>query len=83
MEKEIAIEILKDIRNALNSDDWKKSGLKTISIYRKNLELSLDVKIQKLIKKQNEYIKKYGENGRKTIKVNKKIDKEIQKIFSK
>ena len=41
------------------------------------------MKIQKLIKKQNEYIKKYGENGRKTIKVNKKIDKEIQNIFNK
>ena len=61
----------------------KRSGLKTISIYRKNLELSLDVKIQKLVKKQNEYIKKYGENGRKTIIVNKKIDKEIQNIFYK
>ncbi len=28
MEKEIAIEILKDIRNALNSDDWKEKRIK-------------------------------------------------------
>lgn len=60
----------------------KRIGLKTIKIYRKNLEIATNEKIQKLIKKQKEYIEKYGENGKRTQKLNKKIDKEINKIFN-
>ncbi len=60
----------------------KRIGLKTIKIYRKNLEIATNEKIQKLIKKQKEYMKKYGENGKRTQKLNKKIDEELNKIFS-
>jgi len=61
----------------------RRSGLKTIDIYKKNLKISTNKKIRNLIEKQKEYIKKYGENGRKTINLNKKIDKGIAKINSK
>lgn len=83
MEKQVAINILEDIYNSLQGYDWKEKGLKTIRIYQKNLELSTNKKIQQLIEKQKEYIRKYGENGRKTIELNKKIDKEIAKINNK
>ena len=78
MEKQVAMEILQDIRNSLNNDT--EQALKTIEIYKRNLEIAENQKIKKLINKQKEYTKKYGENGRKTIKVNKKIDKKIRKI---
>ncbi len=78
MEKQVAMEILQDIRNSLNNDT--EQALKTIEIYKRNLEIAENQKIRKLISKQQEYAKKYGENGRKTTKINKKIDKEIRKI---
>lgn len=36
-----------------------------------------------MVNKHCEYKKIYGENGRKTIYLSKKIDKEIQKIYNK
>ena len=80
IEKEVATSILEDIENSLYKKDWKEQTLKTISIYRKGLEISSNKKIKKLIQKHIEYRKLYGENGRKTIKINKKIDKIIRKI---
>lgn len=61
----------------------RRSGLETIDIYKKNLEIATNEKIKNLIEKQKKYMEKYGENDRKTINLNKKIDKEITKINSK
>lgn len=61
----------------------KKSGLKTIDIYQKNLKIATSRKIKILIEKQKAYIRKYGQNGKKTITLNRKIDREIKKINSK
>lgn len=83
MEKQVAITILEDIYSSLQEYDWKEKGLKTIDIYKKNLEIATNKKIQELIEKQNECVRKYGENGRKTIALNKKIDKEIARINNK
>lgn len=82
MEKEVAISILEDIENSLQKDNWKEESLKTIAIYRKGLEIATNLKIKNLIEKHREYIKKYGENDKKTIKVGKKIDEEVQKIYN-
>lgn len=82
MEKEIAISILEDIRQLLIGKEPKEKALRTIEIYRKNLELATNEKIKRLIEKQKEYIKKYGSNNRKILKINKKIDEEIQKIYN-
>ena len=83
MDKQTAISILEDIQEALNKDDWQKETLKTIDIYERNLKVSTSAKIKKLIEQQKEYSKKYGENGRKTAQISKKIDEEIRKIFTK
>lgn len=82
MEKEVAIDILKDIRNSLMKENWKEETLKTIAIYRKGLEIANNQKIEELIKRYKEYKEKYGENDRKTLKISKKIDDKIREIYS-
>lgn len=82
MEKEVAISILEDINNTLNKKNSKIEVLKIIDIYEKNLKITENSKIKNLIKKQKEYIKNYGEYSNKTLKINKKIDEELRKIFN-
>lgn len=82
MEKEVAIDILKDIRNSLMKENWKEETLKTIAIYRKGLEIANNQKIEELIKRYKEYKEKYGENDKKTLKIAKKIDDETHKIYN-
>ena len=83
MKKEIALNILEDIKKSLQEENWREAGIKTVSLYRKNIEIVINKKINQLMDKHKEYIHKYGENNWKTIKLNKKIDKEIQKIFAR
>lgn len=83
MKKEVAIDILEDIQNSLMSSNWKQETLKILNHYIRGLEIATDEKIKKMVNKHCEYKKIYGENGRKTIYLSKKIDKEIQKIYNK
>lgn len=82
IEKEVAIGILEDIQNSLMQKNWKEESLKTIAIYRKGLEIATSPKIKNLVEKFKEYKEKYGENGRKTLKIAKKIDEETHKIYN-
>lgn len=82
MEKEVAISILEDIENSLQKENWKDESLKNIAIYRKGLEIATNSKIKNLIEKHRKYIEKYGENNPKSIKIGKKIDEEVQKIYN-
>lgn len=66
MEKQIIISMLEDVMSSIRSG--KEAGLKTTEIYEKNLKIATDKKIQKLIEKQKELIKKYGENRTKNNK---------------
>jgi hypothetical protein len=76
------LNILNDIENQLKTEKWKENALKTIDLYRKNLEISNNRKIKNLIEIQKAYIKKYGETAPETITINKKIDEEIRKIYN-
>lgn len=82
MRKEVAIEILEDIQNSLMQENWKEESLRTIAIYRKGLEIATSPKIKNLLKKHKECKEKYGENGKKALKIGKKIDEEVQKIYN-
>ena len=82
MEKQVAIDILEDIKQCIIDDDSGVRALKTIDIYRKNIEISINPTIKKLVDKQKEIISIYGENDKKTIQINKKISKELSKIFN-
>jgi len=83
MEKKVAVDILEDIKQSIIDDDTGTKALNTLEIYRKNLEISVNPKIRKLVDEQKEIISKYGEDDKHTIKINNKISKELNKIFSK
>lgn len=83
MEKNVAISILKDIQKTLMDNNWKEKSLQTIEIYEKGIEVATNEKIKKMINKHSQYIMLYGEADKKTIKLAKKIDKEMQKIYNK
>ncbi len=78
MDKAVAVTILEDIQKSLLGSNGKENGLRTVEIYKKNLEVSTNKKIKELMDKQ----KKYGTSGRKALKLNKKIDEEIKKIYN-
>lgn len=82
MNKNEAINILEDIQSNLNQENWKCQTLSTIRQYKQGLLIATNDKIKKLVEKHKEYIKKYGENGKKTMALGKKIDKEVQKIYN-
>ncbi len=81
--KERAISILEDIQGSLMSEDWKEKTLQTINLYIKGLEVATDEEIKKMINKYCEYTQKYGENGRKTIELGKRINRKVQKIYNR
>jgi hypothetical protein len=83
IENQVAIDILEDIKQDIKSDNTGNKALKTIDIYRKNLEVATSPRIRELIEQQKSCVKQYGESDKYTIKLNKQIDKEIQKIFKK
>lgn len=82
MKKEVAIRILEDIQRNLNQENWKCQTLSTIRQYKQGLLIATNDKIKKLVEKHKEYIKKYGENGKKTMALGKKIDEEVKKIYN-
>jgi len=47
------------------------------------IKISTNKKIRNLIEEQKEYMEKYGENSKRTINLNEKIDKEINNNNSK
>ena len=82
IEKHIAINILEDIQNSLMQKNWKEESLKNIHLYRKGLEIATSPKIKNLVKKHKKYVKKYGENDKKTLEIAQKVDDETHKIFN-
>jgi Skp family chaperone for outer membrane proteins len=82
MTKQTAIQILKDIEDSLNSENWQEETTRTIQQYEKDLKIATNKKIQKLIEKHKEYLEKYGEENKKTLRINKKVDKKIRHIFN-
>ena len=83
IEKQKAIRMLEEIESSLKSNNWKQETLKTINLYIKGLTIATDEEIKKMINKYCEYTQKYGENGRKTVALGKKIDRKAQKIYNK
>lgn len=81
IEKNIAVNILEDIEKTLYCDKWKSKSIKTISNYMRCFEITSNEKIKKLMYKHKKYVQIYGETNKKTIKLAKKIDNEIDKIF--
>lgn len=79
----IAINILEDVKDSLSQENWQEQTLKTIKTYRKNIEISMNPTIQKLIKRYKKSFDKYGERNIMTVILGKKIDKKMRAIFTK
>ena len=82
VEKQVALDILEEIKQNIQEDDSGTKALKTIDIYRKNLEIAVNPRIKILVEQQKETMAKYGEEDKRTIKLNKQISKELEKIFN-
>ena len=82
MDSFTALNILEEIKKNLYVNDNGISALKTINIYKKNLYLATNKDLERLINKRLVYLNKYGENNFKTIRLTKKIEKIIHKIFN-
>ena len=82
VEKQVALDILEEIKQNIQEYDSGTKALKTINIYRKNLEVAVNPKIKELIEQQKEAMAKYGEDDKRTIKLNKQISKEMGKIYN-
>ena len=82
VEKQVALDILEEIKKDIQEDDTGTKALKTIDIYGKNLEVAVNPKLNVLVEQQKECIAKYGEDDAHTIRINKKISKELEKIFN-
>lgn len=83
IEKERAIGILEDIQDSLMSSNWKEKTLQNINLYIRGLEVATDEEVKEMINKHCAYTQKYGENGRKTVALGRKIDKKVQKIYNR
>ena len=82
VEKQVALDILEEIKKDIQEDDTGTKALKTIDIYRKNLEIAVNPKLKALVEQHKEVMAKYGEDDAHTIRLNKNISKELEKIFN-
>lgn len=83
MEKSVAVEILIDVKESLLQENWQEQTLKTIKTYRKNIEISMNPQIQRMVKRYKKCFDKYGERNIMTVILGRKIDRKMQEIFTK
>lgn len=82
IEKSVVVDILEDIRQVLNEDKTGTKAMKTVELYRKNLEVATSTKLKELVKKKKELTSKYGEDDIRVARLNKKASNELEKIFN-
>jgi len=82
VEKQVAINILEDIEQALKDDHTGNKAKRTVDIYRKNLVVSTNPKLRELVKEQKDLSTKYGDEDIRTIRISKKISKILEDIFN-
>lgn len=79
MEKEIAIQILKDIKEGLYSENWKTRTLSTIKQYRKNLLIATNEDLKNLV----EDLKKYPDDSKEYEEIAVQMSNIMNAIFNK
>jgi len=82
VEKQVAINILEDIEQALKDDHTGNKAKRTVDIYRKNLVVSTNTKLRELVKEQKDISSKYGDDDIRIIRISKKISKILEDIFN-
>lgn len=79
MEKEIAIQILEDIKEGLYSENWKTRTLSTIKQYRKNLLIATNEDLKNLV----EDLKKYPDDSKEYEEIAVQMSNIMHAIFNK
>ena len=78
IEKSVVIDILEDIQQCLNQENWQKKTLSTVNQYRKGLLVALDDELKELIAKH----KKYDEDTPQAIELTQKISERLRRIYN-
>ena len=78
IEKEVAINILEDIQQCLNQENWQDRTLSTVTQYKKGILVAIDEELKGLIAER----KKYDEDSPEAIKLSQKIDERLRKIYN-
>lgn len=78
IEKSVVIDILEDIQQCLNQENWQKKTLSTVNQYRKGLLVALDDELKELIAEH----KKYDEDTPQAIELTQKISERLRRIYN-
>lgn len=79
IEEKVVLDLLKDIKESLESENWKNRTISTLKQYRKGISISIDPELKQLI----EDGKEYSEGSYNWLKNSKRIDRIIRKINGK
>lgn len=79
MEKEIALQILEDIKEGLYSENWKTRTLSTIKQYKKNLLIATNEDLKNLV----EDLKKYPDDSKEYEEIAVQMSNIMNAIFNK
>lgn len=78
IEKTVVINILEEINQCLNEENWQAKALSTAKQYKKNLLVKIDKELKELIKEH----KKCKKDSLEAIKLSQKIDARLRKIYN-
>ena len=77
IEKDVAINMLEDIKQCLYDENWKQKTLSTTKQYQRGLLVATDTKIKDLM----DELKKYDEDSVQYRSIKSILDKRMSDIF--
>ena len=77
IEKDVAINMLEDIKQCLYDENWKQKTLSTTKQYKRGLLVATDTKIKDLM----DELKKYKEDSVQYRSIKSILDKRMSDIF--
>lgn len=78
IEKAVAINILEDIQQCLNQENWQNKTLSSAKQYKKGILISIDNELKELIAER----KKYDEDSPEAMELSQKISEKLEKIYN-
>lgn len=78
MEKEVAVQILEDVKECLYYNDWKTRTLSTIKQYKKNLLIATNKDLKNLAQD----LKKYPEDSKEYAEISEQMADIMHGIFN-
>lgn len=78
IEKTVAINILEDIKQCLDNENWQAKTLSTVKQYKKGILVAIDDELKQLIEEH----KKYDEDSPEAVELAQVISERLQKIYN-